>query len=321
MPCHQLHHLIAVLPGRRPATPRRAGGKRAASAAPRLLRSRSGAAWPRGQQGAGRRSPGPCRTARPASLAGSRAPGPAPSLSSLADLLGMMGQDPADHVFLAGRQVDLRRGEPGMTEHELHVGQRQRRILGHPVGRRVPQRVQRRRRACPAGGTLEHPVHRMIGQRPERPAQRPPQRLAAAARDQPVHLRLVKPQPDERVGRCGQFLHLAGSLADHGDHLPPGIDPALGDRQQLRGPGTGRDVERDQGPVPVRASRAKISLNSSSGTLRGHALRHPRPVKAGPLVPVGLHRIMVRVRPPPRRERSSGNGFMIGPVPASRWKS
>jgi hypothetical protein len=32
----------------------------------------------------------------------------------------MMGQDPADHVFLAGRRVNLRGREPGMPEYGLN---------------------------------------------------------------------------------------------------------------------------------------------------------------------------------------------------------
>ena len=34
----------------------------------------------------------------------------------------MMGQDPADHLFLAGRQVDLRGREQRMAKYGLHVG-------------------------------------------------------------------------------------------------------------------------------------------------------------------------------------------------------
>jgi len=33
-----------------------------------------------------------------------------------------MGQDPADHLFLAGGQVDLRGGQQGMAEDELDIG-------------------------------------------------------------------------------------------------------------------------------------------------------------------------------------------------------
>ena len=61
------------------------------------------------------------RTARPA-------PGPVAGCRSrtcacgcLPGLLGVVGQNPADHVFLAGRQVDLSRRELGVPEYELHV--------------------------------------------------------------------------------------------------------------------------------------------------------------------------------------------------------
>jgi hypothetical protein len=34
----------------------------------------------------------------------------------------MMGQDAADHLFLARRQVNLRGGQEGMAEDELDIG-------------------------------------------------------------------------------------------------------------------------------------------------------------------------------------------------------
>ena len=55
-----------------------------------------------------------------------------------------MGQHPADHVFLARGQVNLSGGQPRMTEHKLHVAEGKGRVLSHPVGRGVTQRMQRR---------------------------------------------------------------------------------------------------------------------------------------------------------------------------------
>jgi hypothetical protein len=40
----------------------------------------------------------------------------------LPGLLGVMGQDPADHFLLARSEVNLGRRELGMPENELHVG-------------------------------------------------------------------------------------------------------------------------------------------------------------------------------------------------------
>jgi len=62
-------------------------------------------------------------------------------LGGLPGLLLMVGQDPADHVLLAGRQIDLGRGQQRMPQHELHIGQRQLGILGQSIRRGMPQRM------------------------------------------------------------------------------------------------------------------------------------------------------------------------------------
>jgi hypothetical protein len=134
----------------------------------------------------------------------------------------MVREHPADHFLLAGRQIQLCGGQQRVAQDKLHVGERQRRIGGHPVGRGMPQRVQRRAGARHRGGPLEHAVHRVIAQRPERPPQRPPQRQPAAAGQQPVHLDLIQPQPHERIRRGRQRLHRPGPLPDAGDF---GISP------------------------------------------------------------------------------------------------
>ena len=111
---------------------------------------------------------------------------------------------------------------------------------------------KRRRRSGLLVHALEHAVHGVISKRPDRAAQRPPQRLPPPFRDQVGHLHLVKPQPHERVRGGRQLLQLTGSLADHRDHLPPRIHPRHRGRQQLRRPRPGGHVEGDQRPVPVR---------------------------------------------------------------------
>ena len=42
----------------------------------------------------------------------------------------MVGQDPSDHVLLARGQVKLSGRELGVSEDELHVGERKGRVLG-----------------------------------------------------------------------------------------------------------------------------------------------------------------------------------------------
>jgi hypothetical protein len=81
-----------------------------------------------------------------------RGPGP---LLGLTDLLGVMGQHPPHHFLLAWGQVELRGGRLGMTEHELHVGERQRRVLGHPVGRGVAAAHATSPRCPPAGSPAQ----------------------------------------------------------------------------------------------------------------------------------------------------------------------
>ena len=115
----QVHHLPAALPGRGPGLRCPAGGIA-------LGQRRPGAAGGLGSGVRPARRPGPRSPGIPAEQHVHRlrpvARGRDRRLprSGLADLLGMMGQDPADHVFLTGRQVDLRSREPGMPEDGLH---------------------------------------------------------------------------------------------------------------------------------------------------------------------------------------------------------
>ena len=61
-------------------------------------------------------------------------------------------------------------------------------------------------RAQDGAGPGEHGPGRIVGQRPERPPQRPPQRLIPASGHQAGHLRLIQPQPHERIRGRGQLL-------------------------------------------------------------------------------------------------------------------
>ena len=69
------------------------------------------------------------------SVAGRRGWGHALRRSS--GLLGVVEQDAADHVLLTGCEIDLRGSQLSVSQYQLDIGQRQHRILGHPVGRRV----------------------------------------------------------------------------------------------------------------------------------------------------------------------------------------
>ena len=89
----------------------------------------------------------------------------------------VVGQDVGDHVDGHRRQVQLRRGQVGMPEHPLDIGQRQQWITGHPVGRGVPQIVQRPVRAECIGCASEHGSSGVIGQGSERAPSGPPQRF------------------------------------------------------------------------------------------------------------------------------------------------
>ena len=140
------------------------------------------------------------RTAPPASRAGSRAPAAVDPLRGPPGLLGVVGQHPADHVLLAGGQVDLRRGQlahgPGRTAHRSAAGpgprpsDRPRCGATHAASRCVPARCV---------DPLEHAVHRVIGQRPDTDVAASTTAAGCAPRDQLGHLHLVEPQPDERV--------------------------------------------------------------------------------------------------------------------------
>ena len=153
-------------------------------------------------------------------------------------------------------------------------------------------------RAGRRAGPLEHPVRRVVGQRPERAPQRPPQRLPVAPWHHAVHLQLIQAQPHERVSRGGQLLQCPAALADHGDQLPPRICPAPGCRQQLRRPRPGRDIKRDQRPVPVRRQRREDLVELLVRDTARDPGGHHRPVQAGALPAERLHRVVVRMRPP-----------------------
>lgn len=88
-----------------------------------------------------------------------------------------------------------------------------------------------------------------------------------------------------------------GALAHHADQLLAGQEIALAHAQQLRGPRTGGDPERDQRPVPVRPQRREQLVEPAVGDRPRDPLRHRRPVTSRPLRPPLVHRVAVRVRP------------------------
>ena len=138
----------------------------------------------------------------------------------------------------------------------------------------------------------------VIGQRPERAPPRPPQRLIEAARHQALHLRLIQPQPHERVRRRRKLLHQPGPLADHRDQLLPGIGIPGGSPQQLSGPRAGRHPQRDQRPVAMRGEPGEQLAEPLIGDAARDPLGQPGPEQAGPLVAVGGHRVVMRARAP-----------------------
>jgi len=71
------------------------------------------------------------------------------------------------------------------------------------------------------------------------------------SRDQVQHLLLVEPQPDERIRRGRQVLQRLAALADHADRLVFRGEQPLNNAQEFGGARCGRDIERDQRPVPV----------------------------------------------------------------------
>ena len=113
------------------------------------------------------------------------------------------------------------------------TGQRHGRVAGHPVGGQVPQVMQGPVGAERVVGPGEHPVGRVIAQLAERAAQRPPQRVVRPGRDQAVQLRLIQPQPHERVRGGRQLLQVPCPLADHGDQLLPRVGVPACHAEQL----------------------------------------------------------------------------------------
>ena len=114
-----------------------------------------------------------------------------------------------------------------MSQDPLHVGEGQVRVADHSFGRTVPQIMQGPVRAEHLVDPGEYHPGRVVGQRPERPAQRPPHRLVRPSGNQAEHFLLVEAQPHECVCRCGQVLQSPAALTDHADRLLLRGDKAL----------------------------------------------------------------------------------------------
>ena len=97
---------------------------------------------------------------------------------------GVVGHHRGDHVLGRRRQIHLGGRQMGVPEDPLHIRQRHLRIPRHPVGSRMPKIMQRPVRPQHRVGPPEHRPRRVIGQRPERFPQRPPQRLVRPGRHQ-----------------------------------------------------------------------------------------------------------------------------------------
>jgi hypothetical protein len=121
-------------------------------------------------------------------------------------------------VFLAA--VDVGLGDRAGHGPRSPAG----RVLGGPAGQVQVERADRGPRLLVH--SFEHAVRRVVGQRPRRAAQRPPQRLPPPGRDQRGHLSPVEPQPHERIRGGGQLCQLPGALADHGDQLAARVHAA-----------------------------------------------------------------------------------------------
>ena len=166
------------------------------------------------------------------------------------------------------------------------------RITGHPVRGGVPQVMQRPVRAEHRVGPLEHPVRCVIGQRPERLAQRPPQRLVPArlvpARaSAPGTAAATRTRPREAGTCCSARDPLRTTVIS----CWPGSASPLAGAEQLRRPHPGRHPERHQRPVPVRAQRREQLARTSHP---GSAAACAAPASAGTTRrarPERLHRV------------------------------
>jgi hypothetical protein len=75
------------------------------------------------------------------------------------------------------------------------------------------------------------------------------------------------------------------------------IDAGTGDRQQFRSPRSRRDVEGDEGSVPVRGQAGEDLVELFVGDCSGEAGWDPWSVKTDSFVANRLHRVVVRVGP------------------------
>ena len=262
-----LADLLAGLPGARPARGRRAGTGN------EYVLPGNPTAIPTRRDGPGPSAPWSRRTVAEQHVQRlwpvSRRRGRHGPLPCLAGLLGVMGEHPPDHVLLAGRQIQLRRGQLRVPRTNCTSVKRQSEVLG-PSGRPpVPQRMQGRRRAR----ALSSPA-RTSGAPRDRSAAAPggapsTTTAAGAPRGQLRHLRLIQPQPHEPSVDAGSRLQLTGALADDGDQLPPRLGSRHRGRQQLRCPCPGRHIEGDERPVPVRGQRGEDLVELAVRNTRG----------------------------------------------------
>jgi len=163
----------------------------------------------------------------------------------------MVGQHGFDHILQGGGDIQLGGGKVGMAQDPLNVGERHVGVAGHPVGSGMAQVVQGPVR--PQGGVCptEHGPGRVVGQRPQRTPQGPPQGLVPALGSQAVQARLVEAKPHEGIRRGRDLLQRPSPLSTDRDQLAPGIDIGSRGPQQLGCPSAGGDPAGHQGPVAV----------------------------------------------------------------------
>ncbi len=165
--------------------------------------------------------------------------------------------------------------------------------MGRGVAQVVEGPVRPKRRVRPT----EYRAHRRVVERPVRAAQGQPQRRRPDPRAAGDAL-AVELQPDERVRRGRQPLQRAAALSVHADQLLADVHPVAGHPEQLRGARPGRDVEREDRPVPVAPHRSEQRVEVSVADVGRQALGQLR----------------LEVRPPARGERLQRVVMGIGPL-------
>src|SRR5664279_2363406 len=103
---------------------------------------------------------------------------------------------------------------------------------------------------------------------------------------------LIQAQPHERVRRGRQPLHPLASLATYGDALRSWIDQVDRHTEQLRGAGTGADVEREQGAVTITTRDREQRIEEPVRQRARNPVRELLAQRSGVARIVRLHRVV-----------------------------